>query len=184
MRPGVHSRHTVRTALACLLALAAALALASCGGSSSDTNAQSATGGPTPAEIAASPASQVPKAKPGTPSLCQVQLGHFVDSMNTLRRRLVVGLDYQQYVVAMKKVRGEYEGVPADEVELGCLRAAGTAAERGLNLYIEANNTWTDCVETAGCESASIEGALQAKWKEASEYLSKAQRGLSGQSPE
>jgi hypothetical protein len=98
--------------------------------------------------------------------------------MDELRRKLLAGLDYEGYVGEMKTIRHDYEAIPVDRLTLPCLHAVGTLGEKALNRYIAAGNTWTDCVEADGCEAATIEGALQAKWRQASGYLSKAQAGL------
>jgi hypothetical protein len=179
MRDGRPERFAVRIAAACLLAAALALALASCGGDSSPASAQDNRGtestptGKSPSELA----QQRPRPV-AAGSRCETQLGPFLEAMSRLRRNLVVGLSYEQYVAEMKALRGAYGAIPTVRVALGCLRAAGTPGERGLNEYIAASNTWTDCVEVPGCEAASIEGELQGQWRVASGYLSKAQKGL------
>jgi len=189
MRDGRPDRWALRTATALLAAAALALALASCGGGSPAATAQGttrSTASPTtsgqttpPSKSKAELAQQRPRAADAG-SLCQAQLGEFLGAMDKLRRNLVVGLSYEQYVGEVKAVRGAYDRVPTGRVALGCLNAAGTAAESALNQYIAANNAWTECVETSGCNAAAVEGQLQAEWREASEELSKAQGGLRG----
>ena len=98
--------------------------------------------------------------------------------MAALRSNLVAGLDYEGYVGEVKRIRRSYEGIPVDSLALSCLEAAGTPGEKALNRYIAAGNTWTECVETSGCEAASIEAELQRKWRQASHFLTKARRGL------
>jgi hypothetical protein len=179
MREGRPGRSAPRIAAAYLAAAGLALALASCGGGSSSASAQdqretqSTPTGKSPAEVA----EQRPRPAAAA-SRCETQLGPFLEAMDRLRRNLLVGLSYEQYVAEMKALRGAYGAIPTDRVALGCLRAAGTPGERGLNEYIAASNTWTDCVEVPGCEAASIEAELQGQWRVASGYLSKAQRGL------
>jgi hypothetical protein len=178
----------VRWVAACLVAAALVAALASCGGNSSAATAKGGTealqGAPPPAFKPSRHPAETPgqvTARPGrsgAPSRCAAQLGDVLDSMEKLRTRLVAGLAYEQYVGAVKSVLGAYGAVPVDELALACLRAAGTPAEKGINRYVAAGNAWTDCVEVPSCEAASIEADLQRKWKQASAYLSKAQRGL------
>jgi hypothetical protein len=98
--------------------------------------------------------------------------------MSRLRSNLVAGLDYEGYVDEVQRIQRAYEAIPVDALALGCLRAAGTPGEKALNRYIAAGNAWTDCVESSGCEAATIEAELQARWRQASRYLSKARRGL------
>ncbi|MGV1048653.1 MAG: hypothetical protein ACOYD4_09055 [Solirubrobacterales bacterium] len=166
---------------ACLLAAALAAALASCGGDSSEATAKggSEASRAEPGRSAALP--RETRAKLSAASArgrCAGQLGGLLEAMDGLRAARVSGLAYEQYVGEVKGIKAVYDQLPVDELALGCLRAAGTAAEKALNRYIAAGNEWTDCVEVPSCEAASIEAPLQAKWKQASGYLSKAQRGL------
>lgn len=173
---GPGSRSAKLTAAACLLAvaLAAALGLSACGGGSPAATANAES----PAASTAKPSSRpeaVPASGAGT---CASQVGAFINAMDTLRTNLVAGLSYEQYVGEVEAIRGTYHRIPAERLALGCLKAAGTPGENGLNKYIEASNAWTDCVEARGCEAASIEPALQSRWRQASKLLSEAQRGL------
>lgn len=152
---------------ASLLAGALALALSSCGGDSPEATAN--------AKVEA----VKPKPKASAPGSCLAQLDPFLKAMDNLRTRLVSGLAYEEYVEAVRVIIAAYDEVPADELTLGCVQAAGTSGEKALNRYIAASNTWTDCVEVPTCEAATVEAPLQDKWSEASKYLSKAERGLS-----
>lgn len=165
-------------ATACLLALAASLALSACGGDSPEATANAK---PEAAAAASEAEGAEPKAA-AAPSPCAAQLHDLLAAMDGLRTDLVGGLAYEQYVGAVKKIAAVYDELPVEELTLACLRAAGTAGERALNRYIAAGNEWSDCVEVPSCEVASIEAPLQTKWRQASEYLSKAQRGLRQQS--
>jgi len=153
----------------CLLgcALAAVLALASCGGGEAGTAADH----PTTTENA-HPVSRVAGKR------CQGQVGGFIASMDALRRRLAVGLAYEQYVDEVEGIRAAYRRIPTDALAVECLTAVGTPAEKGFNTYIAAGNDWGDCVGEPGCESATVEPVLQRKWRFASHFLSRAHRGL------
>lgn len=100
--------------------------------------------------------------------------------MDALRRRLAVGLAYEQYVDEVEGIRAAYRRIPTDELQIRCLTEVGTPSERGFNEYIDAGNAWGDCVGEPGCESATVEPLLQRKWQVASRFLSKAHRGLRG----
>ncbi|MFN8163541.1 MAG: hypothetical protein U0R26_06865 [Solirubrobacterales bacterium] len=115
---------------------------------------------------------------PASARACRSQIGSFLASLDSLRNRLVAGVSYQQYVDHLKAVRKRYEELPVDGLELDCLTDVATSAEQSFNEYIAAANTWSDCVEVPSCESASIESALQRRWRVASHYLSEAQTGL------
>jgi len=186
MREGGPIESPLRAALVCLAAVALAAPLASCGGDGPATaqsvTANSASPG-AKAEGSVQNRADLARQRPRhvAPSgRCETQVGGFVDAMDKLRRNLAIGLSYEQYVAEMKAIRSAYDTIPTDRVALGCLKAAGTPGESGLNQYIAAGNTWTECVETPGCESATIEAQLQQRWRKASRYLSKAQLGLRG----
>jgi hypothetical protein len=165
---------------ACLTAGVLALVLAACGSDSPEATANAKTT-PISAPADGVPAS-APKPKATPASRCVSQLDGFLKTMDTLRTNLVAGLAYEQYVGGVKKAIAAYDAVPVEELTLGCVQAAGTPGEKALNRYIAASNTWTDCVEVPSCEAISVEAPLQSQWREASNYLSKAQRGLTSPS--
>ena len=176
MRDGRLDRPALRIATVCLAAAALVAALSSCGGDSSAATAKGATAHSQ--RLSRSDLARQ-RPQPGTAdSRCSAQVGDFLTAMDRLRRNLVVGLSYEQYVGEMQTIRATYAAIPADRVALGCLRAAGTPGEHGLNQYIAASNAWTGCVETPGCDAATIEGQLQQRWRRASGFLSEAQDGL------
>lgn len=168
-------------------ALLAALAAAGCGGSGSDSTRS--IGGATTVASGGAAAPQEPDAgrgekQAGSPAgPCQTQLGSFVASMDSLRRRLAVGVTYDQYVAEVKGIRSTYEKIPFDRVEIGCLTAVGAPGERAFNRYIEAANDWGQCVSEAGCGSAAVEPVLQRRWRIASHFLSEADDGLNASAP-
>jgi hypothetical protein len=98
--------------------------------------------------------------------------------MDDLRGKLAVGLSYGAYLDQVKAVQSVYGRVPVDHLDLSCLVKAGTPAERALNLYIAAVDTWGECLTSASCDSESVEPNLQRKWALASDRLSAAQKGL------
>jgi hypothetical protein len=164
----------------CLLgcALIAALALSACGG-----GGDGGSGGGTDRTRTAAESS--PSAQPTTGAAsgipgkeCQGQVGGFIGSMDALRRRLAVGLAYQQYVHEVEGVRAAYRRIPAARLALDCLNGVGAPGERSFNVYIGAANAWGECVGEAGCEAATVEPVLQRKWRVASRFLSQAHRGL------
>jgi hypothetical protein len=113
-----------------------------------------------------------------TTRTCRVQLHGFLGSMDDLRGKLAVGLSYGAYLHRVKAAQGAYDRVPVDRLELDCLVKVGTPAERALNLYLDAANTWGVCLTSASCNSESVEPKLQRSWALASDRLSLAQRGL------
>jgi hypothetical protein len=159
-----------------LAALAAllALALAGCGSGTTTESARIAqraprTGAPPPHEGS-------PGARPA--STCETQLSAFLGTLGRLRRRLVAGLTYEQYVSEIEGIRSAYRAVPLKELDVSCLTAAGSPAEASFNTYIDAGNDWGHCVGTPGCEATTVEPVLQRKWRRAAKALSEAQASL------
>ena len=147
--------------------LSLALALPACGGERTATADKVAT------------AQSAAKAGPsGAVRQCRGQLKDFLDSMDALRRELVAGLTYEDYLHEVRQTKTVYDGIPTDRVALGCLARAGTPGERALNHYLDAANTWGDCLAVVSCSSESVEPKLQRKWALASALLSSAQRAL------
>ena len=162
-------------------ALIAALLFGGCGGGGSTTGGSDtiASGASTGAATTTGETTLAKKSQrsPHAGS-CQGQLGSFVGSMDGLRRRLAVGVTYEQYVDEVHAIGSTYHRIPSGEVEIDCLAAVGTPAEKAYNRYIVAANDWGGCVGEAGCESATIEPVLQRRWRIASHLLSEAQQGL------
>jgi hypothetical protein len=110
--------------------------------------------------------------------LCQSRLGSFVGSMDGLRRRLAVGVTYDQYVAEVRGIRSTYGKIPTERLRIDCLTAVATPGEKAFNRYIEAANDWGECVSELGCGSTEIEPGLQRRWRIASHFLSEAEEGL------
>jgi hypothetical protein len=164
-------------------ALLALLLLAGCGGGGGDSSSQPTVTATSPATTTTPGEAAGKRQRPQRPpapagDVCQSQLGSFVASMDSLRRRLAVGVTYSQYLDEIRGIRSTYRKIPADEVEVGCLTAVATPAERAFNRYIEAANDWGDCVSESGCGSVTIEPVLQRRWRIASHLLAEAENGL------
>ena len=159
-----------------------ALLLAGCGGGGS-TGTETTAATVTSEAVTTTPQRPVPKHKKPAAGPCQIQLGSFVASMDSLRRRLAVGVTYDQYVAEVRGIRSTYKKIPIERVEIDCLDAVGTPSERAFNRYIEAANDWGECVSEAGCSSETVEPVLQRGWRIASHFLSEADEGLSADAP-
>jgi hypothetical protein len=118
-----------------------------------------------------------PRSTVTTRNSCR-QLRPFLNSMTRLRDDLARGLSYDDYLSEVQGARSVYARIEADELTAGCLLASGGPAERALNLYIEATNTWGDCLATVPCNTHSVEPKLQRKWALAAHQLASAKRGL------
>lgn len=157
----------------CIL-LGLTLILPGCGGEQT-----AAAGLETERESAANPPRSGATAKTPSPARqCGKLLGDLFDSIESLDNTLAVGLSYDDYLGAVNDVRATYASVPAGRLPIGCLARVAGPAEQALNAYIDAANTWGDCLATSSCEPEAVEPTLQHKWAEASGLLSSAQSGL------
>ena len=159
-----------------------ALLLAGCGGSDSSTATEQTTIASRPADTARKPDRSATQQGVGLPvpagDLCQSQLGSFVGSLDGLRRRLAVGVTYDQYVAEVRGIRSTYGEIPIEKLRIDCLTRVATPSEKAFNRYIEGANDWGECVSELGCGTAAIEPVLQRRWRIASHFLSEAQDGL------
>jgi hypothetical protein len=166
-------------------ALLAVLILSGCGGGGSDPPAKTDATVTSPAITTTTAEADAKRRRQQQPAggPCQGQLGSFVTSMDSLRRRLAVGVTFDQYAAEVRGIRSTYLEIPVKQVEIDCLAAVATPAERAFNRYIEAADDWGECVSEAGCSSETIEPALQRRWRIASHFLSEADDGLNADAP-
>jgi len=129
-------------AFAALLSLA--LILPGCG----DEGTATAGGGKEKTSATKSKAS-APVATPNRVKRCGAELGDLLDSIESLGNTLAVGLDYEQYLGSVNRVRANYADVVADRLGLVCLSRVAAPAEAALNVYIGAANEWGDCLASS-----------------------------------
>lgn len=166
-------------------AILAVLVLGGCGGGGSDPTAKADATVTSPPITTTTSQADAKRRKHQRPAAgpCQSQLGGFVASMDSLRRRLAVGVTFDQYVAEVRGIRSTYREIPVERVEIDCLAAVATPAERAFNRYIEAADDWGECVSEAGCSSETVEPVLQRHWRIASHFLSEADAGLEASAP-
>ena len=166
-------------------ALFAVLIISGCGGGGSDPSPKTDATVTSPAITTTTAEADAKRASRQQPAagLCQRQLGSFVASMDSLRRRLAGGVTFDQYAAEVRGIRSTYLEIPVGQVEIDCLDAVATPAERAFNRYVEAANDWGECVSEAGCSSETVEPVLQRRWRIASHFLSEADDGLEASAP-
>jgi hypothetical protein len=152
---------------ACLLLGASALFLLGCGSGEASPK--------TGADRRAPAAKPANRTRAVTASGCG--LGALLHDLDTLESRLAAGLSYEQYFAEVSGARATYRKVRVDRLGLLCLGAVGTPAEKALDEYIEAANTWRECRADAGCGTYTIEPRLQRKWRVASHFIARAHAG-------
>lgn len=167
------ARYAAAGALAAAVALI--LVLPGCG---SDSSAQA--GDPTISTPTAKPPA---KAKPSAANKrCQKQVGKFLATMDKLRARLVNGLSYEEYVAEVDAIRARYDEIPVDRLAVACLVGSGTPGEKAFGKYIDAANSWGECIDEEGCDASTVEPVLQRQWKVAAHFLDEANQGPGGSS--
>jgi hypothetical protein len=155
-----------------------ALGLGACGGGSSSSSSPTELTNTATESATTAPATldntEPKKPATETQTACASHLAPLFDQLDHLRKSLVVGVSYEQYVAELETVRRTYAKVPVDELDFACLSGAAAEAEESFDGYLAAANTWGDCVSEAGCETASLEPKLQRKWKAAAAKLREA----------
>ncbi|HEX5711703.1 MAG TPA: hypothetical protein VFX85_00130 [Solirubrobacterales bacterium] len=131
-------------------------------------------GGDTGAGDATAANTTQPRALSASTPACPAKVDSLLAALDRLRRQLAVGLSYDQYANAVRALRADYAAIPVDHLAIGCLRTAGSPAERALNRYIDGANAWGECLADAACTTATIEPVLQRQWRVASHFLSEA----------
>jgi hypothetical protein len=152
--------------------LGLALIFSSCGEDGTTAAGDPASTGSTKGETR-----ETPRAKP-VDAPCRHQLHGFIASMARLRDDLARGLSYEDYLPRVQNTRTVYARIRAGRLPAPCLLASGGPSERAFNLYIDAANTWGNCLATVTCSTRSIESKLQRKWARASHQLAVAEQGL------
>lgn len=117
-------------------------------------------------------------AEPSPRRSCRRELAPFVTSLVALRDDLARGLSYDDYLRQVQATRAAYDRIHPDRVPPDCLLIGGDPAEDAFNLYIDAANTWGDCLATVSCDTRSIEPRLQRKWALAENRVAIAHQGL------
>jgi len=121
---------------------------------------------------------EIPPGAHSTSKQCVHLLGNFLDSVESLNNALAVGLSYADYLSAVDNARTTYASVPVDRLPIACLSRVGGPAEQTLNAYIDAANSWGDCLATTSCDIAQVEPELKRRWAQASRFLSLAESSI------
>jgi hypothetical protein len=110
---------------------------------------------------------------------CQSQVGPLLTAEQDLEGRLnAVGLSYNDYGNKVGDVSVAYNTIPFKELSPQCLTQVGVHAEKAMNSYVKAGQTWTDCFDDFSCDDDSIDPDLQLDWFEASAQIKQASQGM------
>jgi hypothetical protein len=94
--------------------------------------------------------------------LCADDLEPLLASMTELNSRLAVGVQFPDYLDRLGDVRVEYDKVAAEGLDPICLKKVGRPAEKALNIYADAAQEWSDCIQDFDCDVDSLN--LSGKW--------------------
>lgn len=109
---------------------------------------------------------------------CASQLKGLSDALFELDSRLSVGMNFNDYGQKVADAKVAYDRLKPSGLDSACLATAGAPEENALNDYIDAYNTWNDCVKKTTCKNDSITPSLQAKWSDATDILEKVKDAL------
>ncbi len=112
------------------------------------------------------------------PLNCPSTVTDLVDALRDLDSRLGVGLNFQSYSQKVGDVKVAYDRIEVDKISAGCLQRVAVPAENALNAYLDAYNTWNDCVADVNCTNESITSELQSKWAAATADVDQAVKAL------
>jgi hypothetical protein len=135
--------------------------------------------GPSEAEKRAETARKQQAVNAAARAHCQSQTGGLISAEEDLEGRLSgAGLTEADYLSRVGDVSAAYGQVPTNQLQASCLVNVGLPAENAMNAYVNAANTWNNCISDFNCSQDSINSQLQAQWSKASFQLGDAKSGL------
>ena len=116
--------------------------------------------------------------------VCPPQYRAFVNALTVIDGRLSLGVTHASYEDFLAKAQIAYNQTPFKSAPITCVALIGVPAERALNDYIKANNSWAACLSRvalsarSNCQSGPGYGSRQVYWRDASKNISKAVNNL------
>ena len=122
---------------------------------------------------------------------CQRVVGPLDARLMDLNSRLSVGLAFAKYSNEVGSAKVAYDKVIRDAKAQGgisdvCINKVGTPLQDGLNAYIAAYDTWSNCINDSYCSFDKGSAALtktQKSWAKADRLVSRADTALSDLRP-
>jgi hypothetical protein len=111
---------------------------------------------------------------------CQQQIAGLLAALDTIRGRLVNELEYPEYVREVRRLQTAYARTRLAGLPRDCLRGPAATAERAVNDYVRAANTWTRCVADRGCPPESARPRVEKRWWTAGLLVSSLHRQVPG----
>ena len=120
---------------------------------------------------------------------CSSMLGDFDDSLSSINSRLSVGLPFVDYSKAVGDATVSHDAVVKKATAAGgisddCIIKVATPLENALKAYVNAYNTWNDCI---GEDYCTFDGDTLAKaqkaWTRADTLVTKGETALADLQP-
>ena len=105
---------------------------------------------------------------------CLREIQPIVKRLEELNGQLAINITYQEYRRMLGRVSTAYNGINVGALDAGCLDEAAVPAEKALNSYIQAENTWSDCIDDYNCDLDSIDPKLQRNWSASTRTIDRA----------
>lgn len=95
---------------------------------------------------------------------CKAELGDLVVELADLDGRLGSGVLYADYSKQVGDASSAYDRANMKSLHILCVQKVGIPAEKALNAYIRASDTWNNCITNLWCSTDSIDSELQLEW--------------------
>jgi hypothetical protein len=115
---------------------------------------------------------------------CPPQYRAFVNALTVIDGRLTIGLNHASYANYLAKAQIAYNQTPFKSAPISCVALIGVPAERALNDYVKANNSWAACLSRVAlstktnCQSGPGYASRRFYWSDASKNITKAVNNL------
>lgn len=110
---------------------------------------------------------------------CEEEFDPFLSELQELDSRLGVGLDYDEYGDKVGDIQVAYDDLDIKSMDQRCINEVGIPAEDAFNAYLDAHQTWEECIDRLSCDmDKEALPKMQKKWAEATDLLTKADRNL------
>ncbi len=135
--------------------------------------------GPSKEQLAAQQHAQAVVKAQAAAAQCHQQLDPLITALKDLEGRLNgAGLTEQDYLTRVGNISSAYGQISFHQLAFPCLTKVGANAEKAMNTFVTAGNTWNKCVTDINCSQSGIDPQLQSNWADASASILLIDQGL------
>lgn len=110
---------------------------------------------------------------------CLIEYNDVVDSMSELDSQTLVGLTFDEHKVAVENLAAEANSVDELAVGKACNDLVTSVVDDTVDLYVEVNNVWRDCLESYYfCPENEWYPIADTNWTEAAELTDEVKTNL------